>query len=75
MTAFGLTACATTKVSPKPPACPEWTPEEYWAMRLLIAISKDHPEMSTTALFPELRPVVDHVKRQKRHCDAIEKMR
>lgn len=59
--AFGLLACQTL-VSPKPPACPAYTPEAYHA--LLKAME-----------MPELRPLIEHLKAQQRQCAAIDKMR
>jgi len=59
---FALMACRSPVVSPRPPACPEFTPEAYYNVQVLMEL-------------PQFRPLIDHLKRQKRQCKAIEEMR
>jgi hypothetical protein len=59
---FALTACRSPVVSVKPPACPEYTPQAYRNVQTLTQL-------------PQFRPLIAHLKLQKRQCKAIEAMR
>jgi hypothetical protein len=60
--AFALLACKTPTISPKPPACPEYSPDAYYNVQVLMEM-------------PEFRPLITHLKMQARQCRAIEAMR